>query len=74
MRLMINYVRNRYGRVMGMIEEGAALPKGNQILRSSTGQLLGTYEANSNTTRDSRGRFVGQGNLLMTLIDNSTNR
>lgn len=65
------YIRDRYGRVIGMLEEGAALPKGNQVLRSPNGILVGTYEANGNVTRDNHGRFMGQGNLLLTLLNNN---
>ena len=41
---------------------------GRQVFRDRTGKLLGTYEPQSNITRDYTGKVVGRGNILAFLI------
>ena len=66
---MTNFIRDKFGRVIGMLDVGGPQPEGNQTLRTPTGSVLGWYEANSNVTRDKYGRYVGQGNIVMSLLN-----
>ena len=63
------FLRDNYGRVIGMIDEGGALRADYKQLRSPHGVLLGYYDKRTNTTHDSYGRLVGQGDVLTMLID-----
>lgn len=42
------------------------------ILRDASMRYKGRYHANTNVTRDYKGSYVGQGNLLGTLIHTTT--
>ena len=62
-------LKDARGRVLGMIE---TKPSGIQYTRDATGRYqgryLGSYDPDTNTTRDERGRAIGIGNLLGTLL------
>lgn len=58
-------LRDARGRVLGMIETKTS---GIQYTRESKGRYLGSYDPNTNITRDERGRAIGTGNLLGTLL------
>lgn len=57
-------LKDAKGRIIGFLVDS-----GDQIkLKSPKYEFLGYYSKNSNKTYDSRGGFVGQGNLLLTLL------
>lgn len=58
-------LRDARGRVLGMIETKTS---GIQYTRESKGRYLGSYDPNTNIKRDERGRAIGTGNLLGTLL------
>jgi hypothetical protein len=58
-------IRNKSGKVIGSIMTQS---NGRQVFRDRTGKLLGTYEPQSNITRDYTGKVVGRGNILAFLI------
>ncbi len=58
-------LRDANGNTIGYIETDS---NGKQTLRDSHGNLLGYYDSNSNYTRDSNGTFIGEGNILTTLL------
>lgn len=58
-------IRNKSGRIIGSIMTQS---NGRQVFRDRTGKLLGTYEPQSNITRDYTGKVVGRGNILAFLI------
>ena len=63
------FLRDKYGRVIGFVEEGGALRADYKQLRSPHGVLLGYYDKRTDTTYDSYGRVVGRGDVLTMLID-----
>lgn len=67
----INYLRDSKGRVNGIIEESV---DGGQIIRSSYGKYLGTYDKRTDITRDAYGRYFGKGNLLTMLLAQNNNK
>ena len=58
-------LRDARGRVLGMIE---MKPANVQDARDVNGRYLGSYDPNTNITKDERGRAIGTGNLLGTLL------
>lgn len=61
---MTTIIRDRNGTLVGTMyhhQHGADL-------RDRNGTLVGTYSATANETRDRTGTFIGNGNLLMTLL------
>lgn len=58
-------VRSKTGKLLGKIKQ---LSNGKLEGRLSTGKLLGTYDPRSNTTVDWRGKTLGKGNFLNSLI------
>ena len=59
-------LRNSRGEVIGSIMTQSS---GRQVFRSKSGKLLGSYEPQSNFTRDYTGRVVGIGNVLTYLVN-----
>lgn len=59
------YIRNLYGKVIGSVEER---PNGDRILKNSYGKPLGRYEKRTDLTKDSYGRVVAKGDVLVTLL------
>ena len=59
------FLRDEKGRTIGTI---ASTANGVLVLRNAKGQSLGTYDPERNVTIDSKGRAVGTGNLLTTLL------
>ena len=57
-------LRDRYGNRIGEIQTVGS----KQILRDRSGNRLGEYDARNNRTADQYGRFVGSGNLLVSLL------
>ena len=55
-------LRDKSGRLLGKIETNG----NRQTLRDAQGRLLGTFDGIQ--TRDSQGRLVGKGNLLVSLL------
>lgn len=60
-----DHVRNKSGKIIGSI---MTQTNGRQVFRDRTGKLLGTYEPQSNNTRDYTGKIIGRGNILAFLI------
>jgi len=62
---MSEYIRDRSGQPIGYFTQ-----QGRHITHLWTigGKRLGQYDINSNITQDTSGRWVGQGNLLLTLL------
>lgn len=58
-------LRDAKGMVIGRIATAA---DGVQTLRDAAGLPQGTYDPQSNKTRDARGAVVGDGNLLAALV------
>lgn len=58
-------LRDNLGRILGIITTDY---RGVQTLRTQLGEVLGTYDPNSNLTRTFLGQVVGSGNLLTMLI------
>ncbi len=58
-------VRSDSGKLLGYIQD---LPDGKQGVRDRFGNLRGIFDPKKNETRDWRGRRVGAGNLLETLV------
>lgn len=58
-------LRDNLSRVIGVITIDN---RGIQTLRTQLGEVLGTYDPNSNLTRTFLGQIVGSGNLLTMLI------
>lgn len=59
-------IRDGRGVIVGVIERQRLV--GKLIARDARGVVVGVYEERSRTTRDSRGRLVGQTNLLPALL------
>lgn len=57
-------LRDARGRHIGEIRGGAR----QMSLHDAQGRLLGVYNCQNNQTRDDRGRLVGTGNLLTSLL------
>ena len=60
------FLRDEKGRTIGTI---ASTANGVLALRNAKGQSLGTYDPERNVTIDSKGRAIGTGNLLTTLLN-----
>lgn len=61
-----NVVRDRRGVVIGVIERQPLI--GKLIARDQRGLVVGRYDERSRTTRDARGRLIGQTNMLPVLL------
>lgn len=58
-------LRDNRGHRIGVINK---LSSGKLEARNAKGVACGTYDPKSNETRDSRGRLVGKGDLLASLV------
>jgi hypothetical protein len=58
-------LKDTNGRLIGTIREGSY---GRLEIFDESGWLKGTYDPQSDQTKDSSGRLVGTGNLLTTLL------
>ena len=58
-------LRNANGKLIGWIETESS---GKQTGRGATGAPLGYFDAKNNVTRDVKGKRIGTGNHLATLI------
>lgn len=63
---MAEYLRDRTGKIIGKIY---TLSNGKLELRSASNKKLGTYDPDTNQTRDYSNRLIGKGNLLAMLLD-----
>jgi hypothetical protein len=61
-------LRDRRGTLLGKIK---TLSTGKLEIRDAHGVLRGTYDPKRDETRDARGKLVGKGNLLATLLPSS---
>ncbi len=59
-------IRNRLEKIVGNISSRS---DGKLEIRNAKGQLRGSYDLRTDKTRDHTGRIIGNGNLLLTLID-----
>ncbi|MBR2267392.1 hypothetical protein [Sphingobium sp.] len=59
-----DYIRNQRGEPIGYTTQNGAQTH----LWTMSGKRLGQYDAHSNMTQDVSGRFVGKGNILLTLL------
>ena len=59
-------LRDHRGTVIGRLESQRLT--GKLIARDARGVMLGSYDPRLNETRDARGRVIGRGNVLGTLI------
>lgn len=59
-------IRQFGGKIIGFLEEDA---QGDQQIRDFTGHILGFYRKKEDKTRDFYGRIVGNGNLLIMLLN-----
>jgi hypothetical protein len=62
-------LRDRNSRLIGKIKQ---LSNGKLEGRNASDRLKGTYDPNTDETRDQSGRLVGKGNMLSMLIADST--
>ena len=66
------FVKNRTtlrafgGKIIGFLEEDK---DGNQQIRDFYGRIKGFYDKRQDKTRDFYGRIIGEGNLLMMLLN-----
>jgi hypothetical protein len=61
---MSEILRDRYGHKIGeVVAQGSK-----RILRDEYGHKLGEYDSRDGITRDERGRLLGRGDLLLTLL------
>lgn len=58
-------IRDYMGRILGYIDHE---PNGNLTARGSNGTYLGFYDKFTDTTRDSSGRLLYQGNMVTMLL------
>lgn len=63
---MHKYLRDSKGRVLGIVTDS----RDNRSLRDPSGKHRATYDTKTNITRDARGRVMGTGDLLSTIIRN----
>lgn len=61
---MKQILKDDHGRTIGTVETVGS----KQVIRDDHGKMLGTFDGKY--TKDSRGRTIGQGNLLTTLLEN----
>ncbi len=58
-------LKDARGRLIATIEDRG---DGRQVIIDARGRLLGEYDPANNSTTDGSGHYVGEGNLLGTLI------
>ncbi len=59
-------LRDRRGVVVGVYERQRLT--GKLIARNAQGIVVGSFDPRSNETRDARGRVIGRGNVLPSLL------
>ena len=59
---MTEELRDKYGKYIGKLDSTQGMVE----LRDKTGRLLGRFDGSK--TYNAEGRFVGYGNLLLTLL------
>lgn len=59
-------LKDLYGRPLGWIEEDY---EGNRQIKNSHLRIVGFYNKQRNRTTDFYGRYVGEGDLLTTLLN-----
>lgn len=59
-------IRDRRGLILGRIEQQAST--GKLVARNARGIVVGTFDSREGTTRDSRGRIVARGDILVALL------
>ena len=64
-RMTTQFLRDDKGRTIATI---TSKQSGVLEIRNAKGQCLGTYDSKRNITIDSKGRSIGTGNLLTTLL------
>lgn len=60
------YVRDRGGKIVGVLEDNGISRR--IEIRDAAGRRLGTYDKRLNETRDTAGRFLAHGNVLLSLV------
>ena len=63
-------IRDFYGKILGYIEEES---NGNKTAKNFYRQILGTYNAKENVTKDFYGRIVSRGDTTQSLVYNNNN-
>jgi hypothetical protein len=63
---MAEDLRDRTGKLIGRIH---SLSNGKLEIRNAAGRKLGTYDPDTNQTKDHTGKLVGKGNLLTMLLN-----
>ena len=58
-------LKNAKGQTIGRLE---TLPSGVLRIKNAKGKTLGTYNPKTDKTKDYKGKTVGKGNLLTTLL------
>ena len=61
---MHKYLRDSEGKVLGIITDS----QDNRSIRDSSGRHRAAYDLKTNITRDAKGRVIGTGDLLSTVI------
>lgn len=59
-------IREFGGKIIGWLEDDG---QGNQQIRDFVGHILGFYRKSEDKTRDFYGRIIGNGNLLVMLLN-----
>ena len=59
-------IREFGGKLIGWLEDDG---QGNQQIRDFVGHILGFYRKSEDKTRDFYGRIIGNGNLLVMLLN-----
>jgi hypothetical protein len=60
------YIRDPAGKVIAVIEDNGV--GGRVEVRDPAGQRLGYFDRRANQTRDTAGRLLARGNILLKLI------
>jgi hypothetical protein len=63
---MAEDLRDRTGKLIGRIHTHSS---GKLELRSAAGKKLGTFDPDTNQTRDHSGKLIGKGNILASLLN-----
>jgi hypothetical protein len=62
---MLKYLRNAMGFSIGSVQDQGS----RQTARHNTGRILGAYDSTTDYTRSAIGAYVGTGNQLPSLIE-----
>ena len=65
-KMETKYLRDKQGRIVGMLRDAGDRT---ELLNQAGNTVLGWYDASRDETRDGKGRIIGLGNLLLTLLE-----